>query len=553
MHPIPQELNLIYQDPEALRSFMSLYSAGNSFIWNLEDPEKSWFPEVFWEKINCLDDSEYLHPFEKWKKVLGKEISKKFEQWITDGIGEGKGEEEFSFQLGNEIFEMAQWTISANILAKKGALSAYVLCKVHKYKYLPDNESDIIQWINECNTVMTCHGLDGSYIWANKEYTHQFGFDEDKIRGKNPFLSMHPKDIGKTQEALKTLNDKKELRSFVNRIIKSDGYFAHIKWSCNIINNKIYCILEDVSSEMNANEEKAKKSKFNDVLRNITINYLTLPDHRLDEAIQKSLTLLGVELEVDRTYIFEYNPDRDTVSNTYEWCNSNIESQIQNLQNLPMSLLAQWKAAHMENNVYIIPDVSQSKDESERLILEAQGIKSLIAIPLLDGKKYLGFVGVDSVRDYQAYSKEELLILQAYGNIIVSLTLRRKLYALLNSNKRLSQQLEENLLAGTWEVDILNNKTYWSSGVYLIHEVDEDYQHSLQSGLEFYHEEDKPIIRKAIFDAIEHQLDFDINARIISAKNNVRMVRVIGNVIAKNGETLKISGILQDITSQGYL
>jgi len=545
--PSSDEFLEFFRNIEFVNEFLERYTAGNTFFWNNENPEQSWFPEVFWEKIGCNSEGLYLTPIQKWEKALGLGQFEEFIDRLNNLRPDHQTTITFQVLLHGPIGDSIPWTIIAKPLTSLGN-KCYTLCQVKRYNSLIDEDSDILQWINECNTVMTCHRLDGSYVWANKEYTKQFGFGEDKIKGKNPFESMHPKDLIKTQEALRTLKEEKTIKSFNNRIIKADGYFAHIKWSCNTINDKIYCILEDITDEVNADVDFQKKFKFIKILREITSKYLVPENENIDKAIDDSLSFLGKELGVDRTYIFEYEEQKDTVSNTFEWCNKHIEPQIHQLQNLPMTLFSEWKEAHMKNMVYVIPDVSQTKNENERRILGPQGIKSLIAIPLMEDDKYVGFIGVDSVQDFQAYSKEELEILKAYGKAIVALTLRKKLKERLQQNRRLREQIEEDIQIGTWEVDVKNNQTYWSRRTYDIHEVNESFSHNLQVGVDFFHPDDKPIIRKAIFNAIELHENYELELRLISAKNNEKTVKIKGSVIVENGEVSKIIGTIKDIT-----
>ncbi len=49
------------------------------------------------------------------------------------------------------------------------------------------------------------------------------------------------------------------------------------------------------------------------------------------------LTLVGQRMNVSQVYIFENAPDNTHCSNTFEWCNSDATSEIQNLQNLSYS------------------------------------------------------------------------------------------------------------------------------------------------------------------------------------------------------------------------
>ncbi len=53
----------------------------------------------------------------------------------------------------------------------------------------------------------------------------------------------------------------------------------------------------------------------------------------IDETINMILEVVGKQFNVSRVYIFENTEDGRYTSNTYEWCNEGISSQMAYLQN----------------------------------------------------------------------------------------------------------------------------------------------------------------------------------------------------------------------------
>jgi PAS domain S-box-containing protein len=96
---------------------------------------------------------------------------------------------------------------------------------------------------------------------------------------------------------------------------------------------------------------------------------------------------------------------------------------------------------------------------------------------------------------------------------------------------------------GAWELDINSGKTIWTDEVYNIHEVTKNFDHNKENGILFYHEQDQPIVAKAIQNAVSKNKPFDVTCRFISAKNNFKWVRVTGKLINE-----KLIGSFQDIT-----
>lgn len=103
---------------------------------------------------------------------------------------------------------------------------------------------------------------------------------------------------------------------------------------------------------------------------------------------------------------------------------------------------------------------------------------------------------------------------------------------------------------GAWELDLKTNKTIWTDEVYKIHEVDKDFDHNKANGLDFYHPEDRPKISGALENAIQNEQHFDVTCWFITARNNQKWVRVSGYPVKKNGKTMRLSGMIQDVTEQ---
>lgn len=113
--------------------------------------------------------------------------------------------------------------------------------------------------------------------------------------------------------------------------------------------------------------------------------------------IQSLLETLGRYYGANRSYIFEFDLEKQELNNTFEWCQEGVSAEIDNLQNIPMEVVADWiKKFESVGEFYITSvnnDIDQTSDEYR--ILAAQGIESLMATPLIKYGQLVGFLGVD--------------------------------------------------------------------------------------------------------------------------------------------------------------
>ncbi|MDO9554233.1 PAS domain S-box protein [Rhodonellum sp.] len=102
---------------------------------------------------------------------------------------------------------------------------------------------------------------------------------------------------------------------------------------------------------------------------------------------------------------------------------------------------------------------------------------------------------------------------------------------------------EEANQIGTWELDLITGKTFWSRVVYQIHEVALDYDHYRANAIEFYHPDYRHLIANALERAIKNDEPIDVECILITAKGNHKWVRSTGRKIEN-----KLIGSFQDIT-----
>ncbi len=225
--------------------------------------------------------------------------------------------------------------------------------------------------------------------------------------------------------------------------VVNKGKFVYDK---NNVPYRLDMFIRDRTIEQETNKLLDKELELQEALIDIASTYINLDPKDLVETVNKSLERMGVFVSADRAYIFEYNFENQTTSNTYEWCKKGITSEIENLQNIPMEYFPQWIEKHLKNETFYIPNVQALDAEKYaelKSILEPQGIKSLIAIPLKDGDELIGFVGFDSVKQYYDYSDKEQRLLFLFGQMIINIRNRQK----WDNKLRLQEEKYRNIIA----------------------------------------------------------------------------------------------------------
>ena len=190
---------------------------------------------------------------------------------------------------------------------------------------------------------------------------------------------------------------------------------------------KALVISRDITERKRAAAGLVAETERQEMLTELSTAYISLPMERVDAAIEASLGELGGFVEADRCYLFAYDFERQICSNTHEWCAPGIDPQIDALRDVPLGAMPGWVERHRRGEAVEIADVSAlAAEDGVRRILEPQGVKSLIAVPLTAGGACLGFAGFDSVRRAHAYTEPDRRLLTVFAQMLAQVLRRRE-------------------------------------------------------------------------------------------------------------------------------
>ena len=166
-----------------------------------------------------------------------------------------------------------------------------------------------------------------------------------------------------------------------------------------------------------ARNDLSVEKKLLDCIENLVMN------DDFTAAVNSGLTTILEYYDADRTYIFEFQWKENLTRNTYEIYRDGISPQIENLQTVPVDVVARWVDSfedQEQNTIIFIGDVDALKDDPTHRLeydcLHPQGIKSLIAVPIFINGKLHGFLGIDNPRSH----KDALTLLTQLTYIIAN-------------------------------------------------------------------------------------------------------------------------------------
>ncbi|MBM4201466.1 MAG: PAS domain S-box protein, partial [Gammaproteobacteria bacterium] len=174
-------------------------------------------------------------------------------------------------------------------------------------------------------------------------------------------------------------------------------------------------ITRDITERKRIEEALARRDAILEAVGNTAARMLGREDWHV--ALQHSLDDLGRGADASRAYVFELHRAPDgalLTSQRFEWVAEGVEPQIDNvgLQDLPILAagFGRWAETLVQGN--IVAGHVREFPPSEQAILQAQGVCSLVVVPIQTDGRLWGFLGFDECRAERTWSDPEIGALQ---------------------------------------------------------------------------------------------------------------------------------------------
>ena len=291
--------------------------------------------------------------------------------------------------------------------------------------------------------LMTISSLpEGRFIDINDSFLKRLGFTRDEVLGRTSAelkLFADPLLQGKLMSEIESCG---HISGAELKVCNKNGELADELFSGEIIDNHgqkvLLTVMVDLTTLKQTEAALTYTANMTNLLMEMSSQYINIPLNEVDAAIQMSLGKMGEFVFADRAYVFSYDFKKKTTSNDYEWCNADIEPQIEQLKEVPMDMIQDWVSTHAKGHYLYIEDVSALPQGGLKEILEPQGIKSLISFPMMSGRQCIGFVGFDSVKKHHSYSDKEMIFLSLFSQMLVNVRNRARAERdLIEANKQL--------------------------------------------------------------------------------------------------------------------
>jgi PAS domain S-box-containing protein len=305
------------------------------------------------------------------------------------------------------------------------------------------------------------------FVYFSERWASMLGY---KLAELEPHVSsweklLHPDDKWLTDLILnKHLRDETPIFTNEYRMQAKDGSWKWILDTGKIVERdkdnrplRVVGTHIDITTQKEYEEKLEKNLLQQEMLSEVSVQLNEL--NHIDKKLNQILSVIGEHLDISRVYIFEDSPDGTHTSNTFEWCNKDITPQIDSLQNIPYDSIPSWKTIIDQKGCIFCSEIAQMPEDL-RVILEPQGILSIVVYPLFLSGKFAGFIGFDECVRKRVWTRSDLELLRtisgSISNVLERKAVERSLSESEAANRAIISSLPDRLFHFNKNGELLN-------------------------------------------------------------------------------------------------
>jgi len=402
---------------------------------NDETPEKILLEDFLHQYIVPED---LLQVNEKFSKMIHNKDNRDYETSFSCRVITREGWMRYLHIKGKAINEYGGFGIAQDVTSQKESENALVNSE-QKFRLLAENSEDII----------SVHAADGTIWYLSPSVTNVLGYEVDEVIGRSILEYVHPDDRHKFAPKPAGQSSLYENDSLIvrYRIFKKDGSYIWLESIVKPIVDhneviKLICTSRNITEQRAAQDKLKKKDLLLHAVAQAT--HTLLIDTDLNQAITKSIEILGTMAMVDRVYIFQNRFEREVkcwvTTVVYEWNEDPANSRLDGpfMKDIPFAEIEKIIKPLQQN----LPFISYKKQETDPKLLEIysrQKIESSIAIPIFLKDEFWGFVGFDEIRSERDWNEAEFSILRSFASALAAAIERKQIEVELVQAKEVAE------------------------------------------------------------------------------------------------------------------
>ena len=283
----------------------------------------------------------------------------------------------------------------------------------------------------------------------------------------------------------------------------------------------------------------------------------------LDEAIQEALATIGSAIRADRAFLVLVDHERHTgkVHNDlrYAWAAEGVERMpLAARGEAPERGVVPARWVKVLSSGGVLHGDAEAFPLEEQAILDRYGVQSLAIVPVQrDGRRLLGFLGLDACRHRRAWEMHEIEILKGMADSFAGAFRLRDAASEVREGRDRYETAVHGADLGVWDVDLSDGTITYTRGVdRLLGLQPEAVPRSIRGFLDMVHPDDREACRRVVLEHAEGRTPMlDVELRVCPAPGIAQWVLLRGRVSERTllGVPQRAHGTLLDIDDRKRL
>ncbi len=210
--------------------------------------------------------------------------------------------------------------------------------------------------------------------------------------------------------------------------------------------------------------EKALEHRLNTekLVADVSRLFISVEPEKIGGAIEEALRLVGEFEGVDRSRFYLVSSDLEKLESAREWCAEGVEPQIESWKKLPMSEFPFAKEMALKSRVINFARTDELPPEAagEKRLLDAFGVRSVVAIPIRVRGGRIGFLALQVCRSERTWSEETVRGLRIIAEVMANAMERTRAQRDLKEFSQKHQAILEAAGEGICGIDLDGKATF---------------------------------------------------------------------------------------------
>jgi PAS domain S-box-containing protein len=395
----------------------------------------------------------------------------------------------------------------------------------------------------------------GKFVNVNKRFLEVLGYKESEVIGNSSLELDIFDDFARWNELFEKVQKQTSLDNEHVLLRTKYGKPVHCLFFASIIQIQTYNYLLTSAIDITLSKQIDQKLKnslgHQTLLADISQTLLSIDE--FDEKLSSILVDLGYHTGVSRVYIFEDDISGKFTNNTYEWCNLGISEQIDELQDIPYEIVPSWKKIFSEKGRVFSTNILELPEDLI-VILEPQGVKSILVFPLYVQNNFFGFVGFDECQKEKVWEHDEVELLRTVSGIISNSFERKILKSQLEESEMRLKLAVDNTETGLWDWNVQTDDVIFNDswGKMLGYECG-DLPPNCNSWERLIHPDDKENVFMVLDEHLQGKREYyEVTHRLLTKSNEWKWILDKGKVIEydSNNKPLRAVGTMVNVDYQ---